>query len=111
MRVNELCLYQCCATPLVHQLGPCKIQSAAGPLRRLHALFNDPAEVQQRHLAFMLLSLLGGEPGTLYREPEDEDLEDAEGAGAPAWSVSYRRWEAPDTGHTEGGGRPAGCAS
>ena len=74
--------------PLVHQLGPCKQQSTAGPLRRLHALFSDPAEVQQRHLAFMLLALLGGEPGTLYREPEDEDLEDAEGAGGTADHMS-----------------------
>ena len=68
--------------------------SAAGPLQRLHALFNDHAEVQQRHLAFMLISLLGGEPGTLYRASEDHEGEEVEGGSAlhacsHSWPAAY----------------------
>lgn len=61
---------------------------AAGPvahetLVRVHALFSQQQDVKLRHLAFMLLSRLGGLPPTLYRPVE----ENPEAAGAQGVTI------------------------
>lgn len=49
-------------------------------LVRLHDVFSQQYDVKLRHLAFMLLSRLGGLPPTLYR-PQEEESEAAGGQG------------------------------
>ena len=48
-------------------------------LVRLHALFSQQQDVKLRHLAFMLLSRLGGLPPTLYRPLEEPEAVGAQG--------------------------------
>lgn len=50
-----------------------------GTLVRLHALFSQQHDTKLRHLAFMLLSRLGGLPPTLYRPSEDPEPAGAQG--------------------------------
>ena len=59
--------------------------AAAGPvaletLVRVHAVFSQQQDVRLRHLAFMLLSRLGGLPPTLYRPLEEPEALGAQGA-------------------------------
>ena len=48
-------------------------------LVRVHALFSQQQDVKLRHLAFMLLSRLGGLPPTLYRPLEEPEAVGAQG--------------------------------
>ena len=59
--------------------------AAAGPVAHetlvmVHALFSQQQDVKLRHLAFMLLSRLGGLPPTLYRPLEEPEAAGAQGA-------------------------------
>lgn len=49
-------------------------------LLRVHAVFCQQHSVKLRHLAFMLLSRLGGLPPTLYRPLEEPDVVGPQGA-------------------------------
>ena len=48
-------------------------------LLRVHSLFRQPHCVKMRHLAFMLLSRLGGLPPTLYRPMEEPEVAGTQG--------------------------------
>ena len=72
------------ATPAQHPLMGGSA-AAAGPvahetLVRVHAVFSQQQDVKLRHLAFMLLSRLGGLPPTLYRPLEEPEALGAQGA-------------------------------
>ena len=61
---------------------PGPVPCSLGLLHSLHGLM-DAADPTLRHRAFMLLRRLGGEPATLYRDIEEDDVGGAAGTGRP----------------------------